>query len=200
MAVGSSDLTIGTIIPPDISSEPYRKAMTTILFFRRILSLYSSPSVSINDLTTTVAAYFTLPIGSVEHEAECIVESIHHAFFHVDNLQDIGFLNSSGKVTLLSDIASRAVDIIFFTLRFSVTTSDIYHRFSSATSSLDFSLRLPQSVDSTATAPVINLHTSNLTPPSVAKPASFFSPASRPSLTFALENATDDVLTSMNAA
>ena len=80
--------------------------MIAILFFRRILSLSSSTSISLSDLTATVAAYFTLPTDSAEREAKGIVESIGHAFFHVDNLQGIGFLDSSSKLTLVSDIAN----------------------------------------------------------------------------------------------
>ena len=199
-AIGSSDLTIRAIVPPDISAEPYRKAMIAILFFRRILHLSSFPSVSISDLTATIAAYFTLPADSAEREAERIVDSILHAFFHVDNLQGIGFFDSSGKLTLVSDIANRAADIVFLTFCSTVTASDIDHCFSSTNLSLNFSLRLPQSADSIATVPVFNLHVNNLTPPSVADPALFSSAASRPSLTFSLENAMDEVLTSMNVA
>ena len=114
-AVGSSDLTIHTIVPPNISAEPYRKAMIAILFFRRILSLSSSPSVSISDLTATVAGYFTHSTGSAEREAERIVDSICHAFFHVDNLEGIVFLDSSGKPTLISDLT-----IALWTLYFSL--------------------------------------------------------------------------------
>ena len=194
------ELTIRTIVPTSISADPYRKAMIAILFFRRILHLSSFPSVSISDLTATIAAYFTLPTDSAEREAERIVDSILHAFFHVDNLQGIGFFDSSGKLTLVSDIANRAADIVFLTFCSTVTASDIDHRFSSTNLSLDFSLRLPQSVDSIATVPVFNLHVNNLTPPSVADPALFSSAASRPSLTFSLENAMDEVLTSMNVA
>ena len=141
--IGSSELTIRTIVPPDISAELYRKAMIAILFFRRIISLSSSPSVSISDMTATVAAYFPLPTGSTEREAERIVDSIRHASFHVDSLQGIVYLDSSGKLTLVSDIANRAADIVFFTFRSTVTTNDIDHRFPSTTLSLDFSLRLP---------------------------------------------------------
>ena len=72
--VGSSDIMILTIVPPDISADLYRKAIITILFFRRILSLSSSSSISISDLTATIAAYFTLPTDSVELEAERIVD------------------------------------------------------------------------------------------------------------------------------
>ena len=77
--------------------------------------------------------------------------------------------------------------------------SDIDNRFPSTTLSLDFSLRLPQRVESTATVPVFNLNVNNLTPPNVATPASLSSPASRPSLAFPLENTTDDVFTFINA-
>ena len=106
------DLTIRTIVSPDISAEPYRKAMISILFFRRILSLYSPPSVTISDLTTTMAAYFAMPTGSAEREAERIMESVCHAFFVVGNLQGIRFLDSSGKP--IADSDPRAADIMFF--------------------------------------------------------------------------------------
>ena len=84
-AVGS-ELTSRTIVPPNISAEPYRKAIIAILFFRRILSLSCYPSVTISDLTATVAAYFAMPTGSAKREAERIVESVRHAFFVVGNL------------------------------------------------------------------------------------------------------------------
>ena len=98
-AVGSSELTIRTIVPPPIRSEPYRKSMIVILFFRHILSLslISSLSVSFCDLTATVKAYFGITTGDAECKAERIVDSIRQAFLHVDNLQGIGFLNSSGQ-------------------------------------------------------------------------------------------------------
>ena len=70
--VGSSELTIRTILLPTISVELYRKGMIAILFFLRILSLSSSPSVSVSDLTTVVASYFVLPTGSAD--------SMRHAF------------------------------------------------------------------------------------------------------------------------
>ena len=151
-------------------------------------------------MTATVAAYFPLPTGSTEREAERIVDSIRHASFHVDSLQGIVYLDSSGKLTLVSDIANRAADIVFFTFRSTVTASDIDNCFPSTTLSLDFLLHLPQSVDSTVKVPVFNFNVNNLTPLNVATPASLSSPASRPSLAFALENAMDNVLTSTNAA
>ena len=166
--------------------------------FRLILSFSSYPSISISDLTATVAAYFILPTGSVEREAERMVYSIRHTFFHVDNLPGIGFFDFSGKSTLVWDLMNRSADIVCFTFRYILTANDVDHHFPSTTLSLDFPLRLPQSVTSTATVPVINPPVSILTPPSVHTPTSFSSPTSRPSFKFALENAADDVLTSMD--
>ena len=139
------ELTIRTIVPPSISAELYRKAMIAILLFRRILSLSSSLFVTISVLTATVAAYFAMPTGSAEREAELeaerIVESVRHAFFVVGNLQVVVFLDSIGKPIMVSD--NRAADITFFSFRSTVLVSAIDQRFPSTTLSFDFSLRLP---------------------------------------------------------
>ena len=71
--VGSSELTIRTIVPPTISTESHRKAMIVILFFRSILSLSSSPSVSLNDLTAIVATYFALLIVRKREGCICLI-------------------------------------------------------------------------------------------------------------------------------
>ena len=74
--VGSSELTIRPIFPPIISVEPYRKVMIIYFFFGRILSLSSTPSVTISDLNTTGTAYFAILIGSAEREEEHMVDSV----------------------------------------------------------------------------------------------------------------------------
>ena len=61
-----------------------------------------------------MAAYFAMPTGSVEREAESIVESVRHAFFDVGNFQGIRFLDFSGKAIAVSDHCE--VDITFFLL------------------------------------------------------------------------------------
>ena len=101
-------------MPQSISAKPNRKSMIFILFFRRIFSFSSSPSVSISDLTAIVAAYFAIPTGSEEHEAKIVVDLVRHALFLVDNLQGIGFLNSSGKAIKISNLTNCAADITFF--------------------------------------------------------------------------------------
>ena len=134
-AVGC-ELTIRTIVPPRIRTDPYRKSMIVLLFFRCILSLSSSPYITISDLTATVASYFAMPTWSVEREAERIVESVRHVFVVVGNLQCIGFLDSSGKPIKVSD--NRAADITSFSFRSTVLASAIDQRFPSTTLSLDF--------------------------------------------------------------
>ena len=80
--------------------------MIVILFFRRILSLSSSPSVSISDFTAIVVPYFAIPVDSAEREKERIVGSVRRAFFHVDSLPGVGLLHSSGKATLILDLTN----------------------------------------------------------------------------------------------
>ena len=142
-AVEISDLTIRTIIPPNISIEKYRKAMIVIFFSLYSFSLSSFPFVFISDLSVTVAAYFTLPTGSIEREAKRIVGSILNTFFNSDNLHCIGFLDSSGKLTLVSDLTNSVAEIIFITFSSTIATSDGDHRFPSETLPLDFLSRLP---------------------------------------------------------
>ena len=195
-AIGS-ELTSRKVVPPNISIELYRKAMIAILFFRHILSLSSSLSVTISDLTETVAAYFVMPTGSVEREAERIVELVRYAFFVVGNFQGIGCLDSSGKPIAVLD--NHAADITFFSFRSTVLVRTIDQRFPSTALSLDFSLRLPQSIMSTVFTPAPSLTSGIRTPPSTPKPTMMQIPTSRSTSTFALDNATDDELNSMNA-
>ena len=54
--------------------------MTTIIFFRRILVLSGSPSITLNDLTATMVSYFDINLEFAERESERIVESICNNF------------------------------------------------------------------------------------------------------------------------
>ena len=89
--------------------------------------------------------------------------------------------------------------IIFFTFHYAVTASDINQHFPAKILSSNFLLRLLQSVSSAAVALILNFPATVCTSFSVPKPASDPSPASRTSPKFALENATDDVFTTVNA-
>ena len=138
-----------------------------------------------------------MPTGSAEREAERIVESVCHVFFIVGNLQGIGFLDSSGKPIGVSD--TRAADIKFFYFRSTVLARTIDQRFLTTVLLLYFSLRLPQSITSTASPPAPTLTSGIRTPPGTPKTTMVQTPASRSISAFALDNATDDELNSMDA-
>ena len=106
--------------------------------FSVVLSLSDSPSVSFSDLTATVASYFDTNTGSTERRAERIVESIYHDFFHVANLQGIGFIDFTGIPTMISDLSHRVADITSFTFRSSINTVDVDQRFPSYSSRVNF--------------------------------------------------------------
>ena len=137
-----------------------------------------------------MAAYFGITTGAVEREAERIVDSIRQAFIHVDNLEGIGFLNSSGKGIQITDLNNRTENILFITFRFTVTANKIDPRFPTTKLLLDFSLILPQSDGPIALAPVTNLISALSTPPRTPiRPFHFGL-----SVISALTNAIDDVL------
>ena len=160
--------------------------MIAIIFFRRILSLSSSPFVSFCDLTATMAAYFEITTGTAERKAERIVDSVRPAFLHVENLQGISFLNSSGKGIQITDLNNRTVDILFFTFRPTVTANKIDPRFPSTTLSLDFSLIIPQSDGPIVLAPATNLNSALSTPPRTPIQTSHSGPSVISALTNAL--------------
>ena len=113
-SVGSKEVTIRTLVPAVIFAEPYRKALIAKMFFRQILFLTDAPSVSFSDLMTTVALYYT---GSSEREAEAAVTSIRSVFFRVTKLQEVGFVDTSGKSIKFLDPTQRPVDLAYFTFR-----------------------------------------------------------------------------------
>ena len=75
-SVGSSDVTIRTLVSAAISDEPYCKVLIAKLFFCQILFLADASSVSFSNLVTTVALYYSINTGSSEREVEAAVTSI----------------------------------------------------------------------------------------------------------------------------
>ena len=137
-----------------------------------------------------------MPTGSAEREAKRIVDSVCHAFFDVDNLQGIGSLDSSRKKIMVSN--NSASDITFYSFRSTVLASALAQCFPSTTLTLNFSLRLPQNVMSTASAPAPTLAPSIRTPPGRPGHTMVQNPMSRPTSAFALNTATEDVLNLMD--
>ena len=55
--VGSGDVSVRTLVPAAISAAPYRKALIAKIFFRQILALTDTSSVSFSDLMSTVTVF-----------------------------------------------------------------------------------------------------------------------------------------------
>ena len=142
-AVGAGDVSIRTLIPAAISAAPYRKVLIVKLLFHQILALTNTPSTSFNDLMTTVALYFPLNIGAAEREVGRTVAFIRSNFFHVSNLQGVGFFDYSGQPITVPDPDNRPVDLTYFTFRSVVNAVDIDNHAPDTSLSLELSLRLP---------------------------------------------------------
>ena len=123
--VGLSELSIRTLIPVPVSTEPYRKALIAKLFFHQILSLTDSHSVSVDGIMATVAVYFDINMGSVEREAEEAAQSITRSFFNVSNLIGVTFSNSSGQPIKVTDTDNCPADITYFTFRSNVSANTV---------------------------------------------------------------------------
>ena len=165
-SVGSKEVTIRTLVPAVIFAEPYRKALIAKMFFRQILFLADAPSVSFSDLMTTVALYSSINTGSSEREAEAAVTSIRSVFFRVTKLQEVGFADTSGKSIKLLDPTQRPVDLAYFTFRSVVSAIVIDKRAPDKILSLEFSPRLPQNFQSTASTSTPSRNPNNETIPS----------------------------------
>ena len=66
--------------------------------------------------------------------------------YHVSNLQGVGFFDSSGQPITVPDPDNRPVDLTYFTFRSVVNAADIDNRAPDTSLSLEFFLRLPQSI------------------------------------------------------
>ena len=165
--VGLSELSIRTLVPDNISAEPYHKVLITKILFRQILSLTDSPSVSFNNLMATVAAYFDINSGSTEREAESAAQSISRSCFHVSNLIGVIFSDSSGKPIKVPDTNNRPADITYFTFRSNVSANTIDCRAAKTSLVLEFSLRIPQTLSLStlpSTATPLSIPTSSSVP------------------------------------
>ena len=79
--VGTSDATIRTLVLIPISASPYRKVLIAKIFFRQIFGYADSPSISINDLVSTVSLYFDMSTATAEWEAEAAAIAICDSLF-----------------------------------------------------------------------------------------------------------------------
>ena len=176
--VGSGDVSIRTLVP----------ALIDKLFFRQIFALTDTNFVSFSALMSTVASYFSLNTVSAEKEAETAVATIRSNFFLITNLQGVGFANASGKPIAIPDLDKRPTDLTYFNFRPVVPAGVVDARTPDKRLSIEFSLRLLQTLvslsPSTRLPVAATVDTSTVT----------HSPSPASTIGFQLGNYTDDML------
>ena len=137
---------------------------------------------------TIVASYFDINTGSAEREAESAAQSISRSFFQVSNLIGVTFYDTPGKTIKVPKNASRPADVTYFTFRSNVSAKTVDCRVPKKSLTLEFSLRLPQSLSSTTLTTVV------IPPPVTTSPSvqTYFQPVV--DLAFTLDNLSDDIL------
>lgn len=135
---------------------------------------------------TIVVPHFSINMGFSEREAESATQSILDAFFYVSNLQDVALCGSSGKPTKVPAFDNYSADITYFTFCSTVSTADVDSRAPAKILSLEFSIRLSQSLRNSAhpSTPVITTNVDPLLDTTSSRPVA--------GLGFALGNFSDD--------
>ena len=87
--------------------------------------------------------YFSLNIGAAEREMEATAVVIRSVFC-VFNPQGVGFVDSSGKPTVVPDPDNRSAGLTYFTFRSVVNAADINNRIPDKPLFFEFSICLPQ--------------------------------------------------------
>ena len=144
--VGTSDVSIRTLLSAAISATPHRKALIAKLFFRQILALTNTLSVSFRNLMTTVASYFSLNTSTAEKEAETTVKTIRSNLFPISNLKGVGFADASRKPIAIPDPDKHPADLTYFNFRSVFSAVAVDARAPDKILSIEFSLRLPQTL------------------------------------------------------
>jgi len=162
-------------VPLPMSQLPYRKAMVADLFFGTIKGLALDSAFSSADLIATTAGYFGFNTSSAEDEATVASAKIRAAIFNVEHLTGLGFRNRKGDTVSFDSTGVRPKDIRYFAFRSVFTASAIDSRGPDTPFSVEFVLRLPQTLvsaaDSALTPNTLPLSPSIKTPDSMAKTA-----------------------------
>ena len=129
-----------------MSQLPYRNAMVADLFFGTIKGLALDSTFSSADLITTTAGYFGFNTSSVEDEATVASTKVRAAIFNVEHLIVFGFRNRKGGAVSFDPTGVRPKDLRYFTFRSVFTVSVIDNRGPDTLFSVEFVLRLPQTL------------------------------------------------------
>ena len=128
-----------------MSERPYRKAMVTNLFFRKIKALVLEVDSSFTsvDIVSTIAIYFNFNTSFADNGASVVAKTIRAAVFRVSNLTGLWIRSQCGTDVYFGITNARPTDIYYFTLRSNSQASDIDIR-GPVIFFVDFVLKLPQ--------------------------------------------------------
>ena len=146
-SIGSSSISIRTLVLDVISADPYRKALIAKLFLHQIMIFSDTHSVSFSNLISTVVSYFGLNTGFAERETDTTTIDIRNNFILVYNLQNLGFSDVSDQPITISDPDRHPADLTYFKFCSIVSTTTVANLAQVSSLSLKFSLRLSQSLN-----------------------------------------------------
>ena len=172
LAVGTSDKNIRVPVPLPMSQLPYRKVMVADLFFGTIKGLALDSAFSSADLIATTAGYFGFNTSSAEDEVTVASVKVRAAIFNIEHLTGLGFHNSKVDAVSFDPTGVRPKDLRYFAFRSVFTASAIDSRGPDTPFSVEFVLRLPQTLvsaaDSISHPNTLPLSTPTKTPDSMA--------------------------------
>ena len=150
LAVGTSKKMFCVPVSLPMSQPPYRKAMVADLFFGTAKGLEIDSTFSFADLVSTIAEYFHFNTSSAEKEATVSVGNIRAAVFDVNHLSGLNFRDRKGGSVSFDHTGVRPKNLTYFVFRSAFRASTIDNRGPDELFYVDFALRLPQTLVSTA--------------------------------------------------
>ena len=148
--VGTSDRNFWVSVPLPTSQLPYRKAMVVDLFFGTMKRLALDSAFSSTDLIATTAGYFGFNTSSAEDEATVASAKVRATIYNVDHLTGLGLCNRKGDTVSFDPTGVRPKDLRYFAFRSMFMVSAIDIKGPDSPFYVEFVLRLPQTLISTA--------------------------------------------------
>ena len=101
ISVGTSDKTIRISVVLSMRETPYRKALVTQYFFRKIKHLATNNTFSHGYLMSTVASYFDFETRTAETESESAALLVQCTNFSVNNMEGDRFTDNRNKIVIV---------------------------------------------------------------------------------------------------
>ena len=161
ITVSASDAIIRTLVLVLISALPYRKALITKPFLRRILGYANSPSNTINDLVSTTPSYSKMITAMAERKTKPAAISIYDSILYVNDMSGVELITSKRNPVAINDSENHPRDVFAFNFCSSLNPHtvnpraiNVVHQFECslrsshnyASSSVNFSVPIPSVV------------------------------------------------------